>query len=99
MGLSLQEAIKSGRRHRYLMCSGHYSDWHYAGCYYSSEQVCRTDWELEPLPKKKKTVWIAVEPKGYDFDSRFASKAYSTKEMVESRYPWPVYPLEIECDE
>lgn len=97
--MTLQEAIKSGRRHRYLISPGHYSDWHYVGCYYSSEQVCRTDWELEPLPKKKKTVWIAVEPESDSAHVRFATNAYSSRSMAESHSSYPVYPLEIEVDE
>lgn len=95
--MTLQEAIKSGRRHRYLMCNGHYSDWYYAGCYYSSEQVCRTDWELEPLPKKKKTVWIAVSPNLHKASTGYPTSVAHTSKP--SCYDWPVYPLEIECDE
>lgn len=95
--MTLQEAIKSGRRHRYLMCNGHYSDWHYAGCYYSSEQVCRTDWELEPLPKKKKTVWIGVSPKN-NSGHYLTSDGHENSERAKAN-GWPVYPLEIECDE
>ena len=62
--------------------------------------IAKLEAEHKPLPKKKKTVWIAVSPECKLGMYRQASSAYELKDGAETSFPnWPVYPLEIECDE
>ncbi len=64
----------------------------------SYTDLIATDYELEPLPKKKKTVWIAVSP-ACTRGAHPTSYAKHTPTEVFSSDAWPVYELEIEVEE
>ena len=98
--MTLQEAIESGRRFKRTRMIF----WRIANDNakeFTAEDLFATDYELEPLPKKKKTVWIAVNPEVKSNRAHTTSSAFELKDAAVTLYGhgWPVYELEIEVEE
>ena len=98
--MTLPEAIKSGRRFRRpCWAAWSFSYGNEPSGNYLIKDLFADDYELEPLPKKKKTVWIGVNPKRTCDGEHWTTVAVGIKPDTENIYDWPVYPLEIEVDE
>ena len=102
--MTLKEAIESGRLFKRKAITERDVSWRGAftslSCF-TCDDLIATYYELEPLPKKKKTVWIAVNPEVKSNRAHTTSSAFELKDAAVTLYGhgWPVYELEIEVEE